>query len=317
MNSVNALRWHDVAMNRPFTLTQLRYFAAVVRLRSMTAAAAELLVTQSAVSTAVAELEKAVGAQLFVRNRTAGLKLTRTGARFAREIDGFLDHAERLYASARGLSATMSGTLAVGVFAPLAPFRLPVILQEFHTRFPDVEVTFLEADLETLRTALLDGQIDVAIMYRLGLDSRFQATVVERIPPHVLVAASHPAAQTPDAPVALQEFAHEPLVQLDLPLSREYYDSLHQAAGIVPRVAYRFSGYETVRSFVAQGYGYALLSQRVASDVPYSGGRVVPLALKDDLPPIEVALVRSAAITPTARTLAFEEVCSDYYAAAT
>ncbi|WP_125609660.1 LysR family transcriptional regulator [Specibacter cremeus] len=303
-------------MAKPFTLTQLRYFAVVARLRSMTGAAAELLVTQSAVSTAVAELEKAVDAQLFVRNRSAGLKLTGAGSRFAQELDSFLDHADRLYESATGLSSTLSGALSVGVFAPLAPFRLPVILQMFHTRFPGVDVTFLEADLGELRTAVLDGRCDVAIMYGLGLDSRFQATVVERIPPHVLVAAGHPAARTPDVAVSLHDFADEPMILLDLPLSRDYYESLARAAGVVPKVHYRFSGYETVRSFVAQGHGYALLNQRVANDRPYSGGRVVALDLADELPPIEVALVRSAAITPTRRTLAFEQVCADFYAGA-
>ncbi len=301
-------------MSRPFTLVQLRYFAVTARLCSMTEAAAELLVTQSTVSTAVAELEKAVGAQLFVRHRASGLKLTRAGSRFALELDSFLDHAERLSQTARGLSSTLSGTLSVGVFAPLSPFRLPAILQLFRTRFPAVEVTFLEADLDALHTALLDGQIDVALMYRLGLDGRFETTVLERIPPHVLVASSHPAARTPNVAVALQDFADESMIALDLPRSREYYEGLHEAAGISPTVAYRFSGYETVRSFVAQGHGYAVLSQRVANDVPYSGGRVVSLALKGDLPPIEVALVRSAAITPTPRALAFEAVCTDYYA---
>ncbi|MFD0476433.1 LysR family transcriptional regulator [Nonomuraea thailandensis] len=59
-----------------FTLVQLRYFAAAAELGSMTAAARELVVSQSAVSTAVAQLEKELGVQLLLRHHARGLALT-------------------------------------------------------------------------------------------------------------------------------------------------------------------------------------------------------------------------------------------------
>ncbi|MBR3285775.1 MAG: LysR family transcriptional regulator [Bacteroidales bacterium] len=49
----------------------LKVFEAVARNRSFTAAARELDVTQPAVSQKIAELEKSLGANLFVRNRTS------------------------------------------------------------------------------------------------------------------------------------------------------------------------------------------------------------------------------------------------------
>ena len=59
------------------TLTQLRYFAAAAERRSMTEAARELFVAQSAVSAAIGQLEQQVGTQLFIRQRSKGLVLTR------------------------------------------------------------------------------------------------------------------------------------------------------------------------------------------------------------------------------------------------
>jgi DNA-binding transcriptional LysR family regulator len=300
-------------MAKPYTLTQLRYFAEVAKYRSMTAASATLGVTQSAVSTAVSELEKALGVQLLVRNKATGLALTNAGRRFNGELAAFLEHADTLAETARALSAPLSGPLVVGVFAPLAPFRLPVILQRFNEDYPDITVSLLEADLATLAAAVLDGRCDLALMYGLGLDARFESTVVERIPPHVLVNAKHPAAQTPQTPVALADFADEPAILLDLPLSREYYEELYRAAGVAPKIVHRFTGYETVRSFVGQGHGYALLNQKVPANVTYSGGRVVALALRDQLPSIDVVLVRPAAGAPTQRALAFENVCAGYF----
>jgi len=301
---------------RNFTLTQLRYFAVVAELESMTRGAARLLVTQSAVSTAMAELERTLGAQLFLRNRSTGLKLTSTGRAFAIEVKSFLDHADALFESTSGSGEALTGQLTVGVFSPLASFRLPVILRAFESQHPGVDVTFFEADLATLHTALRDGRCDLALMYGHGLGTGFFSQVLERVPPHVIVSADHPLANSPAQEVALRDLAGEPLILLDLPHSREYYESLFALAGLTPNIRHRFSGYETVRSFVARGHGYALLNQRVHNDVPYSGGRVVPLRLTDEFPPSEVMLVRLNDALPTRRALAFENSCRRLYGAA-
>ena len=55
-------------MSTAFTIVQLRYFRTVARLENMTAAARELNVTQSTLSSAMAALERAMGTQLFVRS---------------------------------------------------------------------------------------------------------------------------------------------------------------------------------------------------------------------------------------------------------
>ncbi len=298
-------------MAKPFTLTQLRYFAVVAELESMTAAAARLLVTQSTLSTAMAQLEASLGTQLFVRQ--GGLSLTAGGRRLAKDLKGFLEQADLLYESARDMSAELVGELSVGVFSPLAPFRLPVILQAFENNYPGVAVSILEADLATLQKALLDGQCEVALTYNLGLSRGFSHQVLERVPPHVLVAADHPAAQRREREISLRELEPEPMIMLDLPHSREYYQSLFVLAGVTPYVRHRFSGYETVRSFVATGHGYSVLNQRLFSDATYAGDPVVALRLTDDFPPIEVMLVRAEGVRPTRRALAFEETCRRQY----
>ena len=304
-------------MAKPFTLTQLRYFAVVAELENMTAAAEQLHVTQSALSASLAQLEASLSTQLFVRLKTRGLRLTGSGRQFALDLKVFLEHADSLYESARGMGASLVGELKVGVFSPLAPFRLPTILQTFEAEHPGGEVSFIEADLAELQAALLEGQCDTALMYGLGLGRGFTYQVLERVPPHVLVHAGHPAASRPGRQIALKELDGEPSVVLDLPHSREYYQQLYAAAGVQPNVRHRFAGYETVRSFVARGHGYALLNQRLHSDVTYSGGRVVALDLTDDFPPIEVMLVRPDGVQPTRRAIAFEETCLQVYQAAT
>ena len=105
------------------------------------------------------------------------------------------------------------------------------------------------------------------------------------------------------------------MILLDLPHTREYFMSLFALVGVKPKIRHRASGYETVRSFVGRGHGYSVLNQRLHHDLTYSCGRVVPLRLIDDVPSIEVVLVRPAGVRPTRRALAFEAVCSRLYGA--
>jgi hypothetical protein len=68
------------------TLVQLRYFVAAATKRSMTEASLDLHVAQSAVSTAIAQLERGLGVQLFVRQRSRGLALTDAGEQLLLDI---------------------------------------------------------------------------------------------------------------------------------------------------------------------------------------------------------------------------------------
>ncbi|UYM04140.1 LysR family transcriptional regulator [Solicola gregarius] len=297
----------------PFTLTQLRYFAAVAEADSMTAAARELMITQSALSTAMSQLEKALGVQLFMRQGTRALRLTAAGAQFVRDLTVFLEHADSLYEAAQGLAKSPVGVLSVGVFGPLASVRLPLILDELERRYPGLEVTIHESDLADQQDALRSGRCEIALTYGLGLARGFTAQALQRIPPHVIVSREHRLARRPERPVHLRALEDDPLILLDLPHSREYYESLFRLVGVTPNVRHRLVGYETVRSFVARGHGYALLNQRLQHDLTYTGDSVVPIQIADELPPIELMLVRPSDVRPTRRALAFEEVCRTLY----
>ncbi|QIK63280.1 LysR family transcriptional regulator [Leucobacter viscericola] len=296
-------------MTTSFTLVQLRYFATVARLEHMTAAAAELNVTQSTLSSAIAQLEAEFGVPLFVRLPRRGLRLTPAGQTLLARSGAFLEEASLISRAVREDTPVLTGELVVGIYAPLAPFRAPVLLQKFERLHPEVNLVFLEGDQGTLQQALLDGHCEVALMYDLGVGDRFTRQVVERVSPHVIVPEDHPLAIAGRSEASLAEFADEPLILLNLPHTREYYLGLFKQLGITPRVRHVSLGYETVRSFVALGHGYSVLNHWVDHGMTYAGERVVPIRLADPLPPTEASLVRLVDNRPTRKSLAFEAVC--------
>ncbi|WP_166354089.1 LysR family transcriptional regulator [Phytoactinopolyspora limicola] len=290
-----------------FTLVQLRYFAAAAEAGSMTRAANELLVSQSAVSTAVAQLEREFGVQLFIRHHAKGLSLTHAGEAFLAEIRNLLNHASELIEVTHGLGHAVRGSLHVGYFTTLAPFFLPRLLTEFGQRYPDVTLSFFEGEIEAVREATLTGRVEVALLYDIDLGDEVERTTLADVPVHVIVAADHPLATA--GRIHLADIAAEPMILLDLPHSAKYFMSVMAAAGATPQVRHRSTNYETVRALVAAGHGYALLNQRSTVPTEFEQRPVAILEIADDVPslPLVVAYPRGARLTRRAQ--AFISVC--------
>jgi DNA-binding transcriptional LysR family regulator len=289
-----------------FSLVHLRYFARAAALGSISEAARELLVSQSAVSTAIAQLERQIGLQLFVRHPGRGLSPTPEGIEFLAEVRNLLVHADDVAGTASRLGESLDGRLSVGSFVSLTAIYFPRILTEFATRFPSVEVDLVEGDTEKLEEALLTGRCELAVLYDLDLPPSIERDVLAEVPAHVLVSADH---RLRDAGrVHLAELAGEPLVLYGRPGPRQHFLELIAMAGVTAEVRHRSGGIETVRSLVAAGHGWALLHQRPPHDVTYDGRRVVTLEIADPLPGLPVVLARPRNARLTHRARAFQEL---------
>lgn len=286
-----------------FTLTQLRYFAAAAELGSMTAASRELMVSQSAISTAVAQLEKELGVQLLLRHHARGLTLTSAGEEFYRELRNYLVHTNELVEVARSAGQALVGDLTIGCFTTLGPFELPRLLAASYEDNPGIHVSVLEDEHAALKQALRSGRCELALMYGYDLDEDIDHVRVGVAPPYALVAKSHRLARRKT--VALKELAEEPMVLLDLPHSSRYFEHLVESTGFHPEVRHRTSGFETVRALVANGQGWSVLNQRPASAVTYDGAEVVALEISDPLEPLEIVLASMKGVRLTSRAQAF------------
>ena len=286
-----------------FTLVQLRYFAAAAEHGSMTAAAKELTVSQSAVSTAVAQLEKELGVQLLLRHHARGLTLTAAGQQFHQELRSYLVHTGDLAEVARSAGATLTGDLSIGCFTTLGPFELPRMLATCEHAHPDIRVSVLEDDHAALKRYLRAGRCELALMYNYDLDEDIDSIRVGLAPPYILVSRKHRLARRKR--VALSELAAEPMVLLDLPHSSEYLEHVVESVGFRPQVRHRTAGFETVRALVGHGQGWSLLHQRPASAVAYDGSEVVMLEIKDKVEPLEIVLASMRGVRLTRRAQAF------------
>jgi DNA-binding transcriptional LysR family regulator len=286
-----------------FTLTQLRYFAAAAELGSMTAASRQLMVSQSAVSTAVAQLEKELGVQLLLRHHARGLTLTAAGEEFFRELRSYLVHTGELAEVARSAGQALTGDLTIGCFTTLGPFELPRLLAACEHDHPGIRIAVVEDEHAALKQALRSGRCELALMYGYDLDDDIDHVRVGVAAPYVLIAKGHRLARRKK--VALKDLAEEPMVLLDLPHSGQYLERLVESAGFHPEVRHRTAGFETVRAMVAHGQGWSVLNQRPATNITYDGAEVVTLEITDKLDPLEIVLASMKGVRLTARAHAF------------
>ncbi len=120
---------------------RLRAFAAVARAGSLTRAAADLRLSQPAISKHISALEKEIGRPLFIR-RARGVVLTTTGQQLADYVlraEALLANAKRSMASGGELE---TGTLSVAASGIPGTYLLPGLLAEFRRDYPGVEIAF-------------------------------------------------------------------------------------------------------------------------------------------------------------------------------
>jgi DNA-binding transcriptional LysR family regulator len=294
-----------MAQRFSITLTQLSYFLECAKTLNMTDASQELHVAQSAVSTAISQLERALGAPLFVRQHSKGLVLTVAGEGLLHETREIFGHINDAIESFRAEQREVRGTLVVACFKTILPFLLPQVLKRMHERFPELTVEVIEVDHEESIDALRSGRVELALSYDLTDVEGIWAERIGCARPHVIVSPAHRLAKQNKA--SLAELADDPFVLLDLPDSREYFLSMLRTAGITPKISYRSSNYETVRSLVAMGLGFSLLNLKPRIKETYTGERVAILEVSDPVPSLHVTAFTLAKASQTARAKAFTE----------
>lgn len=292
------------------TLRQFRYFIAVADCASVSAAARQLNISQSAITTAVRELEDDLGVQLFERH-SRGVTLTPDGHRFlasSRRVIGVVADATH---ALRAQPKALEGELTIGVTPLVAGYYLSELLSRFTRACPGVEVLVVEDEPRYLEHLLINGEVDVAIMISSALGDRqaLATEILTRSPNRVWLASSHPLAEHDD--VSLAEVAAGPLVVLAADRLDEVMRAVWQRHQLAPRALLRTSSLEAVRSLVGTGMGVTILPDFVYRPWSLEADRIEARPLRDEIATLDIGLVwrRGLAIDPV--TTEFIEVARE------
>jgi DNA-binding transcriptional LysR family regulator len=173
------------------SIVQLRCFRGVAEQGSFTAAANHLCLSQSAVSQAVAGLERTLNTSLLVRGRE-GVTLTASGIAALAETRVALAAIERI-ATSTNSAAPLSGSLRVGVVQSAAIRLLPGWMRRLRAEHPGIVITLYEGTDPEVTAWVLAGVVEIGITSRTHPD--LTAKPVYQDDYVVVVPTGHPLAQ--------------------------------------------------------------------------------------------------------------------------
>lgn len=283
------------------TFRQLRYFVATANASQVSRAAIELNVSQSAVTTAIRQLEDVLAIRLFDRH-PAGVALTYEGHLFlahARHIIAAMEEAVRM-PSRRG--EDVRGSLRLAVTYTVAGYFLPPHLARFTRGFPNVDVQLVEADRTSIEEGLIAGEFDLAVILISNIinqeDLSYERLLASRR--RLWVSAQHRLIQQPT--VTLKDIASEPYIMLTVDEASNTAQRYWNRSSYRPRSIFRTSSVEAVRSMVGNGMGVAVLSDMVYRPWSLDGRRVEVLSIDDRVPAMDVGFA-------WANSVDFNEAC--------
>src|SRR5439155_15707313 len=156
------MRYAFCATESGMELEQLRTFAAIARLGSLSAASAAVHLSQPAVSRQVQALERRLGARLLERG-ARGVHLTEAGEAVARGAGDVLARLEELEAELTLLRGGEGGTLRVGATVTVCLYLLPPLLRRFREQYPRQEIIIVNERSRQIPELVRDRRIDVGI----------------------------------------------------------------------------------------------------------------------------------------------------------
>ena len=293
------------------SLKSMQYFNAAVSLGSIARAADQLNIAASAVSAAIDQVEATFDLTLVNRQRSRGITANASGRVIAQKFERLLEDYEAILTEGADLKQSLSGSLNVGYYAPVAPAFLPAIFQDFLPEGSNVVLDLRECDNDAAQDGLLSGEFDVILFVSQQAKASIDYDVLIEAPPYFLCPKSHPLAAR--ISVTMAQIAQERLIVLDRPVVASYYQKLFADFAPSIRIAAFANSTEMVRSLVSEGMGCALLNMRPCTELSYSGSDLVCLPIEQHLQPLTLAIAYDHA-RPRRIVREFVQSCTAHFA---
>lgn len=251
------------------SIVQLRCFRGVAEQGSFTAAANHLCLSQSAVSQAVAGLERTLNTSLLVRGRE-GVTLTASGIAALAETRVALAAIERI-ATSTNSAVPLSGSLRVGVVQSAAIRLLPGWMRRLRAEHPGIVITLYEGTDPEVTAWVLAGVVEIGITSRTHPD--LMAKPVYQDDYVVVVPTGHPLAQ--HGSIGLNELDGERML-LSGGGCETLIEELLKAAASNPDIVCIVRDNATLVSMIREGLGLTIMPE-LALPVACDGVQLIRL----------------------------------------
>ncbi len=145
------------------TNKQLYYLTVLFEEKHFTRASERCFISQSALSSAISELETILEVPLIDRSFRK-VEFTPSGKKIVAEAYKIINETSNLFDIAKQYDKGFHGTIKLGVIPTIAPWLIPTILPKIQTTWQDLSIHLLEFKTEEILDLIDRRQIDVAII---------------------------------------------------------------------------------------------------------------------------------------------------------
>ncbi len=261
---------------------QLEYVKEVIETQSMSIAAKNLHVTQSAISQSISLLEKEFGVQIFKRSRNGTIP-TDEGKSIIKKVLEILKKADELKEEVQSLTSSYNGELKIATIPSIFMTFLPKTLSKFKKDFPQIKVTIIEMENKEVIEEVNQNKVD------LGLISLFNS-VEHRFPEQISFHSFHSQGTfnvivPKDSILAfskelkLMDIRDYPFVIYGGNFYNNLIEDFEKHYGPL-NIIFKSTNSEVIKKSVSEGVGVSLLSSLMLKDDPYlESGRIISIPL--------------------------------------
>lgn len=269
-------------------IQQLEYLEKIVEKGSINEAAKELFLTQPSLSNAVKELEKEMGIQILLRNKS-GVTLTDEGRGFmvyARQILDQVNLLEEKYKQKQPRKQALSVSAQHYAFVVHAFVELirEVAADEYQFTLRETETQNIIEDLKDFKSEL--GVIYLSDFNRQVLEKLFKDSNLEFHPlfialPHVFVSRSNPLAAKTS--VSLADLADYPYLSYEQGEANSFYFSEEILSTLERKKNIKVSDRATIFNLMVGLNGYTISSGIISSELNDDKITAIPLEVPDQI----------------------------------
>jgi DNA-binding transcriptional LysR family regulator len=235
----------------------LKIFCDLADLRSFSKTAEKHLVSQSAVSQQVAQLEMEHKCQLLNRTKRP-LELTPAGEIFYKAARDIIDRFELLKSELNTIKDKAQARVNVGAIFSIGMYTLAEYLKKFMVKRPNVNVHVEYYSAEKIYEMVLSGELDIGLVAVPKMDKRLDVYEFEDEPLVLACSARHSLADKSEIDIHQLQFERFIAFEEGVP-TRNWIDGIFQRYNVVIRPVMEFDNIETVKRAVEINSGVSIL----------------------------------------------------------
>ena len=212
---------------------RLKAFCLVFELKSFSKAAEAKLMSQSAMSHLIKNLEEELGVRLFTRKGKTVLP-TSMGRLFYGHAVKILEYYKEMENALNAAANLVKGPLLIGASTTVASYVLPQLLYSFSKKYPDIRIELTVSNREKTVDDLLEGKIELGIVEGNIRNPLVAATEIAEDEIVIIASDEHPLAQ--GKAVTAADLEAQQFIMPDIGSgTREFADELFQGSRHSPR----------------------------------------------------------------------------------